>query len=421
MKIRFFNGYYLEQTNVPVKGEVHIEDGHIVYAGPSTEKHISFDREINLKGRLLMPGFKNAHTHSPMTFLRSFADDMKLADWLEKKVFPYEARLSGGDAAAFTRLAVAEYVAGGITAAFDMYFFPEEIAKAASSMGFRMVLCGAVNNFSQSPELVGEYYERLNHMDSLISYRLGFHAEYTANQTILKKIADLAEKYEAPVFTHNSETAQEVQSCIERYQMTPTALFEKLGLFRFGGGGFHSVYLTEADMDIYKRNHIYAVTNPASNLKLASGIAPLCAFMERGIEIAIGTDGPASNNALDMFREMYLAAVLQKLKENDAAACPADAVLKMAVQNGARVMGLDGCDRIAPGKKADLIVIDLNQPNMRPCHNLVKNLVYSGNPGNVVMTMIDGRILYEDGQFYFNESIEDIYREAEERTAKIIG
>ncbi len=243
---------------------------------------------------------------------------------------------------------------------------------------------------------------------------MGFHAEYTTDISILKGIAELARGFRQPLYTHNSETANEVQGCIERHGKTPTALFEELGMFEYGGGGFHCVHMTDEDLDIFRRRGLWAVTNPCSNCKLASGIAPLDRMNAMGINLAIGTDGPASNNALDMFREMYLASVLQKVRENNA--MPAEAVLKAAVSGGALAMGLTDCDVLAEGKKADMMVIDMNRPNMQPVNNTVKNLVFAGTRDNVKMTVSGGAIVYEDGKFPSLDA-EKIYFEAN----RIIG
>lgn len=375
------------------------------------QAEISFEREIDLHGNLLMPGFKDAHTHSPMTFLRSYADDMPLQDWLYKQVFPMEAKLTPEMIYHFTKLAVLEYLTSGITASFDMYVEPEANARANLEMGFRTVLCGTLNDFKDSIETLEGFYRKYNQYHPLISYQLGFHAEYTTSEGLLRDLAALAGQYRAPVYTHLSETAAEVAGCEERYGSSPVKTLAEMGLWEYGGGGFHCVHVSEEDMDIIKEKGIYVVTNPASNAKLASGIAPICAMLEREIPLAIGTDGPASNNCLDMFREMFLVTGLAKLREQNAAACPAEAVLKMATVGGAAAMGLMDCDCIAEGKQADLIVIDLHQPNMQPEHNLVKNLVYSGSKQNVLLTMVAGRILYENGQFFTGEDPEQIYEE----------
>ena len=279
-------------------------------------------------------------------------------------------------------------------------------------------MCGAVNNFKESVEKLEEYYNTYNNYNELISYKLGFHAEYTTKREILEGISELAQKYKAPVFTHSSETKSEVEGCIERYGKTPTELFEELGLWNYGGGGYHSVWLSDNDMQIYKKRGLWAVINAGSNAKLASGIADVQKMSNWGLNLAVGTDGPSSNNALDMFREMYLISILQKLKHNDAAAMDANEILKAATVGSARCMGLDNCDCIAEGKLADLTVIDLNRPNMQPINNITKNLVYSGSKDDVKMTVINGKILYENGEFV-NIDKEEIYFSAQEVTNRL--
>lgn len=416
--IRFYNDRLLSFKNgfEITDDEVWTNGSEIAFVGKNHDKKA--DREIDLNGNLLMPAFKNAHTHSAMTFARSLADDLPLQPWLYDMIFPMEAKLNESDIYTLSRLAFLEYLSSGISACFDMYYFPEAMAKASVDAGFRTVMCGAVNNFKESVSLLDEYYQKYNSYDELISYRLGFHAEYTTSKELMSGIALLAEKHEAPVFTHSSETKSEVEGCLERYGKTPTELFEELGLFNYGGGGFHSVWMSENDLEIYKKHGIWAVINAGSNSKLASGIAPLEKMQKAGINTAIGTDGPSSNNALDMFREMYLAAVTQKLKTSDAAACDAAELLKSATVGGAHCMGLYNCDIIDAGKKADLTVIDLHRPNMQPINNIIKNIVYSGSKENVKLTMINGKILYENGEF-IGTDIEKIYYEAQKITDRL--
>ncbi len=407
VKLRFYNGLVLTAEDMEIRsGEVRTNGDTITYVGAEKDTDgEKFDREIDLHGNLIMPSFKNAHTHSAMVFLRSYADDMPLHDWLFRQVFPMEDKLAPEDVYIFTKLAALEYFSGGTTACFDMYFYPEYIAKAGIDAGLRTVLCGSVSggddkaDYDSALSRLEEYYNKFNGSDPLISFKIGFHAEYTTHISILKGIAELAKKYRQPVYTHNSETESEVRECIGRHGKTPTALMEELGMFEYGGGGFHCVYLTDDDMEIFRRHGAWVITNPCSNCKLASGIAPLAEMREKGIGLAIGTDGAASNNALDMFREMYLASTLQKIRMNDASAMPADAVLEMAVKGSALAMGLDRCDVLAAGKKADMTVIDLDMPNMQPLHNIVKNIVFAGNKTNVRMTVSAGKIVYENGTF----------------------
>lgn len=399
MNIRFYNATILTLENGMdlTSGEVWVFDHLIGYVGDSIENNIKWDKEINLAGNLIMPGFKNAHTHSAMTFLRSYADDLPLDKWLNEKVFPMEAKLTDDDIYNYSKIAIQEYLTSGITANFDMYISPDPVIQASIDCGFRTVMVGGLNDFTQSVEEIEKCYLKYNGYNDLISYVMGFHAEYTCSRPLLEELADVAKKHQAPVYCHNSETEKEVKECIERYGTTPTVFLDSLGMFDYGGGGYHCVHMSDDDIDIFVKRNMSVVTNPASNLKLASGIAPISKFMDKGINIAIGTDGPASNNCLDMFREMFLTTALAKYRENDASAVDANEVLKMATINGAHAMGLYNCDTLSRGKLADLIVIDMDQPNMQPVNNITKNIVYSGSKLNVLMTMVNGKILYERG------------------------
>ena len=414
--IRFYNGCVLtfEPEAKITRCEVWTDGARICHVGARPEAVPEFEREIDLNGDLLIPGFKNAHTHSGMTFLRSLADDMPLDKWLSEQVWPKEARLSPDGLYVMTRLAIMEYLTSGITSCFDMYFHNDAFVKACIDSGFRAVLCGDMNNFDSDYTLLEDKFLRYNKTHELISYRLGFHAEYTTSMERMRFVADLVRKYKEPMFVHSSETRSEVAGCIERYGVTPTVLFDKLGMYEYGGGAFHCVHMSDKDLEIFKNKGVWAVHCAGSNVKLASGIAPIVKMQDMGINIAIGTDGPASNNCLDMFREMFLMTGLQKIACDDASACPADSVLKAATVGSARAMGLSDCDIIAEGKQADLIVIDLFQPNMQPLNNIGKNLVYSGSKQNVKLTMCAGKVLYEDGEFRIGEEPAVIYKKANE-------
>lgn len=421
MNTRIYNARILtmEPGREIFEGEVQIRGDRIAYVGPAVIQNLTrketirnssiWDREIDAQKNLVMPGFKNAHTHSAMVFLRSFADDLPLDRWLNQKVFPMEKKLTGDDIYQLSMLAIMEYLTSGITANFDMYLDPDQVAQASLDAGFRTVICGAMNDFTHSPKQQEQWYLKYRDSKSLVTYQLGFHAEYTTSREKLEQIAALSHKYHAPVFTHSSETRGEVKGCIERYGCTPTGLFEKLGLLEYGGGCFHCVHMTEEDLAIMQRRKIAAITCPASNLKLASGIADVRQLLNHRICVGIGTDGAASNNCLDMFREMFLVSGLAKIKAEDAVAVDAQEVLRMATCQGAHAMQLFDADVLAEQKKADLILIDLQQPNMQPIHNISKNLVYSGSKSDVKLTMVDGKILYEDGVFDIGVSKEEVY------------
>lgn len=428
MNIRFYHAKILtlqERCKFSlIEGELWVKGNRIVYIGDGTDTEriyekigpmgILWDREIDAEGNVLMPGFKNAHTHTAMTFLRSFADDLPLQEWLNQQVFPMEAKLTSEDIYVLSKLGIMEYLTSGITTNFDMYLAPVEIAQASIDCGFRTVQTSGLNNFVQSIPAMEEQYHRINEMSDLTSFQIGFHAEYTTSMELMEGVAKLAQKLKSPVWFHNAETSLEVEACKKRWGKTPTELTDALGMYESGGGGYHCIYFEEKDFEIYQKRGLTAVTNPASNLKLASGIAPIQRFLDEGINIAIGTDGPASNNCLDMFREMFLVSGLAKVREKDAACVSAEEVLYMATAGGAKAMGLEECDTLAEGKLADLIMIDLMQPNMQPENHFVKNIVYSGSKQNVMLTMVNGEILYEKQKFFIGEAPKDIYARANE-------
>ncbi len=407
---------------VIIHGELWVEGNRILFIGDGDDaarifggiakKDIVWDREMDAGDNLLIPGFKNAHTHTAMTFLRSFADDLPLQEWLSKQVFPKEAKLTHEDIYHLCRLGIMEYLTSGITSNFDMYFAPLPGARASADCGFRSVFTSGLNDFCQSLSEVEELYGVIREMSPLTDFRMGFHAEYTTSLKLMEGLSALAAKLKSPVWFHNAETKQEVEDCKMRWGKTPTALAEALGMYAYGGGGYHCIYLEDGDFEIFKKRGLYAVTNPASNLKLASGIAPVKRFLEEGIPVAIGTDGPASNNCLDMFREMFLVCGLAKVREGDAACVSAEEVFYMATTGGARAMGLFDCDCLAEGKLADLVLLDLKQPNMQPENNIIKNIVYAGSKQNILLTMVNGEIKYEKQEFFIGADPSEVYQRA---------
>ncbi len=421
MTLRLYNARILSMVEGQdiFTGEIIVEGNKISYVGESDKApKVAADREIDCMGNVLMPGFKNCHTHSGMTAFRSLADDLNLQDWLYNEIFPREAKMDGEDCYWLTKLAILEYLTSGVTAIEDMYLTPETIADACQEMGMRCELVSGLNKFGPTLEVLEERYNKLNGKYPLVGFKMGVHAEYTCDKELLENVSKLIHKYEAPLYVHMSETKTEVDECIGRYGITPVALFDSLGLFDFGGVIYHGVWTTPEDWEILKKRGVMVVSNPASNAKLASGIAPLTDYLREGITVALGTDGPSSNNALDMFREMYLAAVMGKVREMDPLAVPAVEVLKMATVNGSKTLEHPDTDVLAAGKLADIIMIDLSKPNMQPVLNIPNNIVYSGCKSNIKMTMIDGKILYENGQF-IGVDVDEIYRKSEEIMEKL--
>lgn len=396
--IRLYNARILSMNDREImNGEVWVNDGKISYVGSKREDGVIADEEIDCEGNLLMPSFKNMHTHTAMTFSRSISDNLPLQRWLFELIFPMEAELNSEDVYWFGLLGLMEYLASGVSSCFDMYFFADSLIEAAKKAGVRVTFCGTCTGINDVPKMEQDYL-RINSLGGLFNYKMGFHAEYTNDIDALKAISNLAHKYKAPVYSHNQETKKETKECIDKYGKTPTQLFDELGLFDYGGGGFHCVHFEDKDFEIFKKRGLTAVINSCSNAKLASGIADLRKFNEYGINITLGTDGAGSNNSLDMFKEMYLASVLQNIKYDDAAGIDPFFILKAATSNANDIIGVQA-DSLSVGKAADIIMIDLSKPSMNPLSNIANNLVYSGSAQVVKMTMVDGKIRYMNGEF----------------------
>ena len=418
MKILLKNARILTLKNSDIIfGDILIENNIIA----KIQKNIvdKADKIIDCDKNLLLPGFKNAHAHSAMTFLRSYADDLKLDKWLNNIIFPAEKKLQKNDIYYLSKIAFLEYISSGITACFDMYYCHDEVKKASNDIGMRTVILGNLDGSEENAKDVKNKFFEYNNDNDLVTMLLGFHSEYTLTEKQLIKISELSEELKVPLYTHCSETKKEVLDSIKRHRLTPVQYFKKLNIFKYGGGIFHGVYLDKNDMKILNENNIFVCTCPCSNLKLVSGIADIKSLIKFNVNIAIGTDGPASNNGLDMFREMYLTSVLSKYKESDPASIDAFEILKMSTINGAKMLGLKKSLFLEKGSFADLIMIDLKQPDMQPINDIIKNIVYSGNKLDVKMTMINGKILYYDKKFYLNENLDDLYRKCQEITDRL--
>ena len=419
MKTLLKNAKILKMDDSPLfEGNIVIQNENIIYIGNDYDKFGPFDQVHDCLGNVLMPGFKNAHTHNAMTFVSSKTDDLSLHDWLFNAIFPREELLKEDDVYHLSKVAFLEMLTSGITACFDQYYFPLSTGKAAEEMGFKVLLLGTYNTTYGHEGLVN-LYKSLNNGNGLVRYCFGIHAEYTTTDEEVESISRLTHELKAPFYVHISETESEVKECYERRGMSPVEYFASKGLFDYGGGGYHCIYFSDKDIEIFKKYNLNIVTCPGSNSKLASGIAPLYRYKEEGLNIAIGTDGPASNNCLDFFKEMTLVTGLQKLITKDPTAFPAYEVLKMATVNGAKAMGMDDADILEVGKKADIIEIDLNRPNMQPHNNIVNNIVYSGSKDNIRMTMINGKILYLDRKFYVGQDVKEIYKNCQLVTDRI--
>ena len=395
-----------------------VDNNKIAYIGSDSDKYGPFDRVIECNGNIIMPGFKNDHTHNGMTFLRSKADEDNLQDWLFGQCIPREKLLKPEDIYHLTKVALLEQISGGITSCLDQYFHIQYHIKACEELGFRGVIQEFADDGFGAKELV-ENFNKVNSKEGLVRLSIGMHSEYTSSLNNVEETAKAVKQVKTRFQTHLAETQLEVDNCFKNRGMSPVEYFDSFGLWDNGGVCFHAIYLTDKDIEICKKKNIALVTCPVSNLKLNSGIAPIKRYLDEGLLVGIGTDGPASNNSLDMFKEMVFVINLAKLKTNDPNALNAYDVLKMATVNGAKLMGLDNCDTLEVGKYADIIELDMSKPCMQPINNVINNIVYAGSKDIVKLTMINGKIVYEDGKFFINEDIESIYEKAQEITDRI--
>ena len=414
MVTRYYNAKIYSEGKI-IEGEIIVYNNLIAHIGEPVMGTMA-DNEVDLKGKYVFPSFKNSHSHSPMTFLRNAADDLPLSEWLNTQIFPKEAVLREDECYWFTKLAILEYLRGGITMTSDMYFMLDPIAQACSESGFRNVLCYGTNDMvlkGQSPAKIFDYgFSQLK--GNFIRYRVGIHGEYTCSENLLREIAEYVNDRGEPVYVHISETKEEVERCKAKYGKTPVKLFRDLGLFNAGGVVYHMVYPEGDDLDILREMNVGVVTCPASNMKLASGIAPVKEMLEKGIKVGIGTDGAASNNRLDMFRENYLLSVGQKIKYNDASALGTVDILKMASESSEDLLDMPMLGELKQNSFADFIVADMSLPNLWPVENIAHAIVYSGGPSNIYMTVANGKVLYKEGQYYINEDPDRIFAKCQE-------
>ena len=388
-------------------GFLGVRGDTIDYIG--TEKPTGeYEEHKSMEHKLLMPGLINCHNHTPMVLLRGVGSGLPLREWLFDKVFPIEDRLVPEDIAAGSRLAILEMLASGTTSFSDMYFFPAETVAAVAEAGMKANISRCVQCFdenqtveqnTQIPESLALFEKYHGAADGRIHIDFSIHAEYTCKSHIVKAYSDLCREKGGRMHIHLAETAREQRECIERYGKTPTEWFESLGTFDSPTAAAHCVAVTERDMDILKAHGVSVIHNPTSNLKLGSGFAPIRQMMDKGINVTLGTDGTASNNNLNMFEEMHLAEIMHDGYHNDPTLISTQKVLDMATVNGAKLQGRDDTGVLDVGKKADIIAIDLSKPHLYPNFDTPALLTCSAQAGDVCMTMVDGNILYENGEF----------------------
>jgi 5-methylthioadenosine/S-adenosylhomocysteine deaminase len=360
---------------------------------------------INASGLVVMPGLVNTHTHAPMVMYRGLADDLALMDWLQKYIFPAEAKTVSPDfVRTGTRLAVLEMIGSGTTTYADMYYFEEEIARVTRKAGLRGVLGETIIGFP-SPDaktpaeglMRNEAFIREFAHDELITPAVAPHSMYTVDRESLQSSRRLADRYEVPLLIHVAETQEEVRTSRETHQMAPFAYLDSIGFLGPRVVAAHAVWVSDDEIPVLVRTRVGISHNPESNMKLASGTAPIPKYLSAGLAVGLGTDGAASNNDLDMFEAMRQAAFLHKLQTGDPTVVGAPAVVEMATIGGARVLGLDKLvGSLEPGKRADVILVSMRGARQTPMYNPVSHLVYVSKGADVRTTIVNGRVLMRD-------------------------
>lgn len=387
---------------------VGIEGSTIDYIGENEPKK-DYGERYDGHGKLLMPGLYNMHAHSTMTLLRGYAENLPLQRWLNEMIFPFEAKITDEAALPATRLAIAEMLRYGTVSFSDMYFYDDARAQAVGESGIKCNLSSCISVFDPDVHYKDTDFAKQNQhiyedlhgaYDGRLLMDMCLHSEYTTTPTIVREVAEQTLEYGVGMHIHVSETKSEVEECKERHDgMTPPQYLASLGVFDSRTTAAHCVWLEGEDFDILRDKDVTIATNPASNLKLGSGFLPRPQVCEKGIRLAIGTDGVASNNAENLFREMYLLATIHRGYERETVGLTPQDVLRIATSAGAYAQGRENCGKLAEGYAADLVVLDVDTPWMQPVTDMATNVVYSESGEDVVLTMVDGKVAYRDGEW----------------------
>ncbi len=412
MKRLFRNCRVLLPDHTVGAGPVLVENGVIVSAGAAAGGEtpdaavVSADETVDLKGALLMPGLVNAHGHTAMTLLRGLGGGLPLQRWLEEAIFPVEAKMTSADVAAGVTWGVMEMLASGTTLVGDMYDFPEAGAEAFAAAGMKANVCRVGICFSETEEAPPgrtreciEFVRNFRDPAGRVLADFCVHSEYLTSERMVRALAEANAELRRPVHAHVSETEKEHRECLARRGRTPIGYLADLGLLDHGGYLAHAVWATDDDFAVVREKGAALVHNPTSNMKLGSGFSRVPAAIAAGATVALGTDGCASNDNLNMFEEMHLAALVHKGLAKDPTVLTAGDVLDMATVNGARALGRADTGAIAPGMRADFCAVDLDRPHLKPCLDVPNLLVYAAQASDVVMTVVDGEILYDHGTF----------------------
>lgn len=401
LKQESINGNIFQSTK---KESLLIENNKIVEISPKIDSR-SVDKIINGENKILAPCLINTHTHSSMSLFRGLSDDLSLHDWLNNHIWPMESKLNGDYCYIGAMLAIVEMIKSGTTTFNDMYFFMEDVAKAVGESGIRGCLSHGMIDFSDDEKRENEFKESINLIKKFnnasndrIKTFFGPHSTFTCSQELLERVRYEANKYDVGIHIHMNETEKEINDVVENTGKRPFEYLESIGFLDEDVIAAHCVHLSKKEIELINKRKIKVSHNPCSNMKLSSGIAPINNLIKDNICVSIGTDGVASNNNLDIFEEMKFAALLQKVASSNPQVLPANEVFNMGTINGAKSLGLEKeIGSIEVGKKADLILIDMNKANITPMSDSpVSNLVYAGNGSNVHTTICDGQILMEN-------------------------
>lgn len=387
-------GDKVEEKDILIEGDKIKEIGEI-------PKEIKIDKTIKGKNKLVIPGLINTHTHLAMSLFRNYADDLLFWPWLTERIMPKEDKLKGEDVYWGSMLSMVELIKGGVTCFNDMYFFMDEVARATEEAGIRGHLCLGATSSDKDDEKIKqiiEFHDNWNNKaDGRIKTLTGPHAIYSTNRNLLDKLMEVAHDKNTMMHTHIQETRKEVADSLEEHGKTPIEYFNDIGLFDIPTIAAHCVYTSEKDREILAEKGVSVANNPGSNLKLANGFAQVDEMIKAGINVGLGTDGSASNNNLNMFEEMNLAALINKGINEDALSIPSHLAVKMGTLNGAKGLKIDHeVGSIEVGKKADIVIMDIDKPHYYPRYNLVASLAYSAQSSDVETVIVDGKILMED-------------------------
>lgn len=417
-----------EDFNIKEHQWVGVKDQLIEYVGDSEPTDASgYGVAYDGAAKLLMPALYNAHSHAPMTLLRGYAENLPLQAWLEERCWPFEAKMTAEDNYWGCNLALAEMARYGVVSMSDMYYATNERARAVDEAGMKANLCEGLLAFEPKPYREYPIYEMNEQFirdhngaaEGRLRIDYNIHAEYTSNEQVCRDIAELAKEKGLRMHIHASETKSEVEECRERHAgLSPIQYFESIGVLDVPTTAAHCVWVDDADIAILRDKKVFVANNPASNMKLASGFAPIARMLAEGVSVCLGTDGMASNNNHNMFKDMYLMGLIYKGYDLDPTVVEPKQVIEAATRTGALSQGRDDCGLVKEGFRADLCVLDTTGPQWCPENSKVNNIVYAGQGSDVVLTMCDGRVIYQDGEWPTID-VERSKYEVAERTKRI--